>query len=140
MSEVVSIQINWYTSDLTMHVLGASDELLTKLALYAEGAFKVAARVDTGFYRNSAYVIGPFGADKGKTWADGEYKSQKTGQMEMRRSVASEPSVPAHVAAVHVAAEYAIYRELEDSTLYNAAEAARALMDTGTTAVSWEGR
>ena len=119
-------QINWYTQDLMLAVESATDDLLTRLALYVEGQFKVHARVDTGFYRNSAYATTPLAESSPGTWASGMYRN-KGGKLVTRQAVSGSPPVAAHTAAVHVAAEYAVYREIKDGTLYRALEAARAV-------------
>lgn len=119
-------QIDWYTQDLMLAVEGAADDLLTRLALYVEGQFKVHARVDTGFYRNSAYTIAPLAESRSGAWASGMYRN-KGGKLVTRQAVSGSPPVAAHMAAVHVAAEYAVYREIKDGTLYRALESARAV-------------
>lgn len=119
-------QIDWYTQDLLLAVDAATDELLTKLAFYTEGEAKVGARVDTGFMRNTIYTIAPAASTRSGVWATGKYQN-KAGDLVSRRVVDSAPPLAPHTAAVHCAAEYAIYREIQDSFLYRALEAARAV-------------
>lgn len=119
-------QVDWYTQDVLLAVDGATDDLVTRLAFYVEGQFKAGARVDTGFYRNSAYTIAPNASTRSQVWASGKYRN-KGGELVQRQAVTGAPPVAPHAAAVHVAAEYAVYREIKDGTLYRALEAARAI-------------
>lgn len=112
--------VNWYEQDALLAIDNASDDLVTRLAFLVEGYAKVRARVDTGFMRNAIYTIPAVGDIKDKGPESGEFESKKTGEMVRRDRADQTPSIPRHSAAVHAAAEYTIYREMEDHFLYDA--------------------
>ena len=113
-------KVNWYENDALLQVDNATDELVTKLAFLVEGYAKVEARVDTGFMRNAIYTIPATGHRPKVGPKSGSYRSEKTGDMVPRRRVNQVPKLPPLTAAVHAAAEYTIYREMEDHFLYDA--------------------
>ena len=117
-------KVNWYENDVLLKIEGATDEVLTALALWVEGEAKVNMNVDTGFMRNSTYTIPATGENPSTGWESGKYTSRTTGRAAQRNRVAS-PAVPEHTAAVHSAAEYAIYQEIENPSLYPALENAK---------------
>ena len=110
-------KIDWYANDVLLAVEGASDEILTALALYIEGEAKVNAPVDTGFMRNAIYTIAPDESGRGQ--------AQAAAQAVADRSMVSQPPVGEHQAAVHAAAEYTIYQEIKRGFLYGALEKAK---------------
>lgn len=108
--------VRWYGEAVEKLVLDASDEILTKLAFQAEGEYKPRAAVDTGFMRNSAYVISPLGTRR--------MQAEAEAKMVADRDMAPEPEVKEHDAALHVAAEYTIYLETKDQAIRNGVQAA----------------
>ncbi|NIS82588.1 MAG: hypothetical protein GTO14_20850 [Anaerolineales bacterium] len=110
-------KVDWYANDVLLRVEGATDELLTQLAFYVESETKIRMNVDTGFMRNAVYAITPL-ANR-RTQAQGE------AQAVADRTMAPDPDVGAHTAAVHGAAEYTIYQEMLNPALYPALEKAR---------------
>ena len=116
-------KVDWYGNDVLLAIEGASDEFLTQLAFQAEGYAKVEMNVDTGFMRNATYTIPATGeSPKNTGWKSGTFKSKATGEMVKRQRVQATPRVPEHTAAVHCAAEYAIYQEMQKHALYTALE------------------
>lgn len=114
---VSSGKVNWYENDVLLQVEGATDEILTKLAFFVEAEAKPLMNVDTGFMRNAVYSITPLAQQR----AQAEAQAQGVAD----RSLAPLPDVGAHDAAVHSAAEYAIYQENQNPALYTALERAR---------------
>ena len=113
-------EVNWYENDAILKIDNATDELVTKLAFLVEGYAKVEAKVDTGFMRNAIYTVPAATAPRKTGAASGQYQSKKTGEMVERNRVNEVPKLPPLTAAVHAAAEYTIYREMEDHFLYDA--------------------
>ena len=118
-------KVNWYENDALLQIDTASNELVTKLAFLVEGYAKTYSRVDTGFMRNAIYTIPATGRTSDTGWESGMYRSRETGEMVQRERVNTTPNVPPRTAAVHAAAEYTIYREMEDHMLYRALETVR---------------
>ena len=118
--------LNWYYDDLRLVLDDAEDEMVSKLAFWVEGTAKVDMKVDTGFMRNSTYTITPEGSRRGEAWPSGQYRN-KAGERVARNLSPSEPQLKAHEAAVHCAADYAIYQEMRNGSLYRALERARAI-------------
>ena len=118
-----SSKVNWYENDVLLAVEGASDEILNALALWVEGEAKVNMNVDTGFMRNATYTILAGDDIPNSGWAAGAYKD-KEGRVVQRARIDSPP-VGEHQAAVHSAAEYAIFQEMENPSLYPALERAK---------------
>lgn len=102
-------EVNWYENDLRIAIDNASDEFLKALALQITGEAKVDAPVDTGFLRNSDYVIAP--GMNTFTPQDGP---------DGRSTVHSAPSVGDKEAVAGFAADYAIYVEMDHPFLYPA--------------------
>ena len=76
--------------------VNATDEILTRLAFQVEGEYKVRAKVDTGFMRNSAYAITPLANRRlrlhemrGAAWGCGEVEpgEDETGERYPQRIV-----------------------------------------------------
>ena len=109
--------VNWYDNDVLLAVEGATDELLTQLALQGEGIAKVNAPsakpgFDTGFMRNAIYAIFPGG--------DRRSEAQSKARAVADRDMVATPPLDDHAAAIHAAAEYTIYWEMRFHFLYNA--------------------
>lgn len=119
--------VDWYEEDALFEIDQASDDIVTRIAFQVEGYAKVAAKVDTGFMRNTIYTIPASYPPTDTGWEDGAYESSKTGESEQRFRVDVVPKLPPRFAAVHAAAEYAIYREVQDHFLYNALEKAKGI-------------
>ncbi len=122
-------------------VAAASDDLLTRLALQVAGQTKANIvandQVDTGFMLNTVYTLTPDGKSTyGETWESGNYLGRKTGEMEARDKV-FEPAAPEeNEALIGVAADYAVFQEIENSFLFRALEqvlgqAAEAVREVG---------
>lgn len=118
-------QVRWYEQDAILYFGEKERKLLSKLALQCEAFAKINiqqnGQIDTGFMLNSTYAITPTESRYGETWESGEYKSSSGGKSVERRRVESLPQ-PRDSAAVHCAAEYAIYQEIRQSFLYRALE------------------
>ena len=123
---VMASKVNWYEKDVLLKIAGATDDILNSLALWVEGEAKINMNVDTGFMRNATYTILVEGSTSATGWESGRYHSTKTGYNVKRGRVGS-PAVPAGAAAVHSAAEYAIFQELENPSLYPALEKAKKI-------------
>ncbi len=115
--------VNWYEDDVMLVVEGATDEFVSKIAFMVEGEAKVGAPVDTGFLRNAIYAVTPLG--QGAAAASGMYRSSAEGRMVERRGVSGTPELGPGEAAVHAAAEYTIYMEMEEAFLWRALERAQ---------------
>ena len=115
-------KVNWYENDVLLKIAGATDDVLNARALYVEGEAKVNMNVDTGFMRNATYTILVNG-DTGAGAESGSY-TNKAGKSVQRNRVAV-PAVPPGAAAVHMAAEYSIFQELINPSLYPALEKAK---------------
>lgn len=101
--------VNWYENDLRIAIDNASDEFLRALALQITGEAKIDAPVDTGFLRNTDYIIAP-GMNTFRT-QDGP---------EGRSTVNSAPSVGGKEAVAGFAADYAIHAEVRKPFIYPA--------------------
>lgn len=113
-------------------VEGASDALLTKMALVILGQARVNIRendqIDTGFMTNSGYVVAPGEDGYDKTWPSGQYQSGKTGQTAMAER-APKQTPPEGASLVGFAADYAIYQEMARSYLYKALDQSKGQFD-----------
>lgn len=109
--------VNWYDNDVILAVEDATDEILAQLAFFIEAEAKPLMNVDTGFMRNATYAIAP----------DQNHRNTAEAQARARadRSLAPFPEVGEHNAAVHSAAEYAIYQEMQNPALYTALQRAQ---------------
>jgi len=118
--------VDWYERDVLLKIEGATDEALTELAFQGEALAKVNiqanGQIDTGFMLNSVYGIGAGQDHREQVWQDGPYKSRKTGEVATHRSAPQPAGVERGQAAIHAAAEYAVYLELANSFLYRAVE------------------
>ena len=118
-------KVNWYENDVLLKIAGATDDVLNSLALYVEGEAKVNMNADTGFMRNATYTILVGGDTANESdWESGWFDSSKTGRV-VKRARVSTPAIPAGAAAVHMAAEYSIFQELINPSLYPALEKAK---------------
>ena len=106
-------KVDWYGEDMLVAIDGASDEILTQAAFYAEAQAKIREPVDTGFMRAATYGIGPNGSQRNEAGA----------QATANRVMAGAPTLEAHEAALHGAASYTIYQEMRVGFLYQAAQA-----------------
>lgn len=114
--------VNWRGREVMLEVEGMADEQIVRIAFQAEGYAKIGAPVDTGFHRNAIYVIHRGGTSRpplpSSQW------SRKQGRM-VERTAAPPVSLPEGVtAALHAAADYAIYIETSHPHIYPAAERA----------------
>ena len=104
-------KVNMHLDHVMLRVRGATDETLHALALQVEGLSKMHIvlndQIDTGFMLNSVYTESKTGSTYGETWPGGEDKKAPRLRLPQRFSVA----------AVHVAAVYAIYQEMMNSFL-----------------------
>lgn len=105
-------KVNWYGDDVALLIEGIALDGLLRAAYQIEGEYKINARVDTGFMRNSAYVH----SEKASTFQ----AQSKTLDGQLHETVNSPPPLEEGAVFVGVGANYAIYREIEDGTLYNA--------------------
>lgn len=125
MPNVNGVEVNWYENNVRGIIEGASDEIIKRAAFSIEAEAKINVtengQVDTGFMRNSIYAKTKDTSGYNTTDADGTYTSQRTGQAVKRRR-ADEADLQDADAVVHVAAEYAIYQEMDNPFLYNAME------------------
>ena len=109
----MSGKVDWYGEELLIVIDGASDEILTQAAFYAEGQAKIREPVDTGFMRAATYGIGPNGSQRNEAGA----------QAAASRVMAGAPALDEHEAALHGAASYTIYQEMRVGFMYEAAQA-----------------
>lgn len=115
-------RLEWHGADVLALADKALDEMVSKLALQTVGHAQVNAAVDTGFMRNTIYAITPRGTDA-QGWGSGTYQD-RTGNAVQRTRVYEQPPIGEHEAAVHVAADYAIWRELADNFVSDALQQA----------------
>ena len=110
--------VDWYEREVLLKIAGATDEALTALAFHGEALAKVNiqanGQIDTGFMLNSTYGLGPTGSHRAEAEAEAAAVAE--------RQMAGPPSLEEDQAAIHAAAEYAIYQELANSFLYRAVE------------------
>ena len=116
-------KVNWYENDVLLKIGDATDDVLNALALYVEGEAKVNMNVDTGFMRNATYTI-LVGGDAGTSGVESGSYTNRAGRSVQRNRVAT-PAVPEGASAVHSAAEYAIFQELLNPSLYPALQKAQ---------------
>ena len=117
-------KVNWYENDVLLKIEGATEDFLNSLALWVEGEAKVNMNVDTGFMRNATYTI-LVGGDASAGAESGSY-TNRAGRSVQRNRV-PVPAVPPGAAAVHMAAEYSIFQELINPSLYPALEKAKKI-------------
>ena len=111
--------VNWYKYDVLLVIDKLTDELATKIAFQVEAEAKPLANVDTGFMRNATYTIPATGVPMSVGDRSGRY-TDKDGNSVVRTRNEEIPKIPEHFAAVHSAAEYAIYQEMTHPFLYPA--------------------
>jgi hypothetical protein len=112
--------LKWYDSNVKRTIRLRTSQGLTRVAMLtrrqARRNLTENNQNDTKFLRNSIYVATPDMVTP--IPADGTYLSEKTGRMVKRKSgPVVQPTEGAHVG---VAAEYAVYPELQNSYLYRA--------------------
>ncbi len=121
-------EIDWYAEDLLFRVDLATDDIVTQLALQGVAYVKVNIQskglIDTGFMLNTVYAITPKGT-AGSPSSSGYYEN-KQGKL-VYRAAAAVPAIEPHTAAIHVAAEYTIYQEIEQAFLYDALKQLQAI-------------
>lgn len=124
------VQLNWYANDVLLVVNSANDDLITRLVFLGEGYAKVGAPVDTGFMRNAIYGIAPLKDNRAQAEAEAGGVAD--------RPLAPGPALEAHGGAIHGAAEYTIYQEMEAGFMYGALERLRDVVDAEIVAVGKE--
>lgn len=105
-------EVNWYTDEVVLLFENITEEAALQAAFQVEAEYKINARVDTGFMRNSTYVH----SAKTSTFQP----SAQTIQGVMHETTGSPPPVEENTVYVGVGANYAIYNEMQDSALYGA--------------------
>lgn len=101
----------------------ATDEVVNAAAFYLEGEWKAEAVVDTGFMRNSGYVVTAVGeSDRGEAEAQALAVAERPlAKQPFRTSDKSQ-------AMFHVAAEYTVHVEARQGTMNAALERLKAAM------------
>lgn len=107
-------QVNWYEQDVLLAAGNAMQEALLAIAFQIEAEAKVKAPVDTGFMRNSAYVVG---GDTNTFQA----QTQDASGRQYETATHPEPAPPNGV-TVGFAADYTIFVEAQQPFLYPAAQ------------------
>lgn len=100
--------VNWFQDDVILAVDGASAQSLLAFAFQIEAIAKTKAAVDTGFMRNSGYVVG---VDTNTFQARSE---------DGRETVSAPEPAPPGGATVGFAANYTIYEEERNPFVYPA--------------------
>jgi len=113
--------VKWYGDEVLLQLKEATAEMLDAAAHLIETEAKINAAVDTGFMRNSIYVVTPISNTYGKTDASGSFQSKKE-KRQVERRLAPQANAPEDGAVVVVGAEYAIYEEMHRAFLYPALE------------------
>ncbi len=111
----MAADVKWYGDSILAQVKVAGQRMADEAALQIEAQTAVEivsnGQVDTGFMLNSVYSVTSGGS------------SFNPGQAERAYRIAlPPPDVPEGGAVVGVAAEYALWQELENSFLFRAAE------------------
>jgi len=113
-------KVDWRKNDVIAVIEGATDEALAAMAFEIEGLTKINVQgngqIDTGFMLNSVYATTPTASSVGAS--SGTY-TDRTGRS-VERTAAAPISAQAGEAAVHVAAEYAVFQEVKKPFLYPA--------------------
>lgn len=125
-------KVNWYGDKVMAVLKDAADEVLTAAALQTEAVAKVNIttndQVDTGFMRASVYVIEVGGKfDRSGVMVTGKLTGAKSGATSVHETAPVIP-VPDDCAAVHVAANYALYQEVKKPFLYPAVKSVTRMM------------
>jgi len=111
-------KVDWFERDVLLKIEDTTDEALTDLAFQGEALAKVNiqanGQIDTGFMLNSTYGLGPTGDHRAQAEAEASAVAE--------RQMAGPPSLEEGQAAIHAAAEYAVYQEMANSFLYRAVE------------------
>jgi hypothetical protein len=113
-------KVNWYTEKVTAQFVGASLKVLSELAFIGEGKAKINItdndQVDTGFMRASTYAVTPGKSSYTGNVAEAGLHAYEGNAL---RSAAPAVALPDdHTCAVAVAAEYAIYQEMQKPFLF----------------------
>jgi hypothetical protein len=119
-------KVNWKTQAVVVRVKKTTNKALAEIARrirdQARANIESNGQVDSGFMRDSGYVVTKDGTDYDQTPASGVYQSGKTGR-QVKRTRGDVAPLPADMAAVvGNAASHAIFREVDNSFLYRAAE------------------
>lgn len=111
----MAANVKWYGDNVLAQVKVASQKMADEAALLIEGQAKANivnnGQVDTGFMLNSTYSV-TSGANSHSAGSHPERPDRK----------AAPAQTPGAGAVVGVAAEYALWQELEQSFLFRAAE------------------
>lgn len=112
----MAANVKWYGDNVLAQVKVASQKMADEAALAIEGQTTVNIRnngqVDTSFMLHSVYSV----TSGGSSYAPDSHSKRK----DRRTAAAQQPG--AGGAVVGVAAEYALWQELEQSFLFRAAE------------------
>lgn len=103
-------EINWYEQDVMLAVEGATQDFLLAMAHQVIAEAKPNVPVDTGFLRNSDYVIGA---------GTNTFTPKHSGD---KQTVSSPPTPQDDEVVAGFAADYAVYQEIQRSFLANALE------------------
>lgn len=109
----MSGQVKWYGRELRVKLKAAKAEMVDAAAFAMEGEAKAGAPVDTGFMRNSGYVVTPKSNTYGQSASSGKSSSQ---------ILAPPASPPAEGAVLGFAARYTMYVEDDQPFIYPAVE------------------
>lgn len=116
------VSLKWYASNVKTIIRKQTAQGLDRVALRIRSQVRRNItgndQIDTKFLWNSVYVATP--EKHTDVPPDGEYLSTKTGKMVKRQS--SEIVLPSEGAFVGVAADYAVYVELQQSFLFAGVE------------------
>ena len=112
----MAANVKWYGDQVLAQVQVAGQKMADEAALQIEAQTKVEivsnGQVDTGFMLNSTYSV----TSGGSSYAPGSHPTRSD-----QRAAAAQPA-PENGSVVGVAAEYALWQELENSFLFRAAE------------------
>lgn len=105
-------RVNWYAEDVLAVVDGASAEMMEALAFQVEAVAKTKAAVDTGFMRNSGYVV---------TQGVNTFQARSEEIDGQQHDTVNNPEpAPPNGATVGFAADYSIFVETRQPFLYPA--------------------
>lgn len=128
-------RVNWYENNVRVVVDDATGDVLNQLAFQVLGQAQVNitqnGQVDTGFLRNSGYVVSEKSNTFGDTDPSGEYQSRKTGDSVQRNRVDQARTPDDNGVVAGFAADYAIYQEMANSFLFTALEQVAAQAGAG---------
>jgi hypothetical protein len=125
--------VRWYGAQVNRAISADAARVLDRVAFSIEAQAKVNitdnAQVDTGFMRNSVYTVSAQRNTFASVDATGNYQSRKTGRTVQRAATPNPPDPPEGGAIVGVAAEYAIWQELQQAFLWPAVESVATNFD-----------